>query len=643
LRIAYKLGIGFGFCLSLMVAMCIAGWSSLAKLGSQVRDLSSDNLPSIKTLAAFDQDARYQRTLSYRMMINDDADARAKMAASSAVKEAAAAKAIDDYAAHISDDEDKQNHDALKEAWQGYLAVWGKYKDALVAGKKIDTKAMDKETAEAFNEKLEPIIDKMVKYNSDQADESAKVAVATESAARTLLLSLLAGAIIVGVVCATIITRMIAGPIRQVAGKMEALGKNCVADLGAAMRGLAAGDLTLRVTPRTAPVDLDTKDEVGLMARNFNEILADTQGTVEAYNTAADNLTDIVRQLQSSSKSVTETSNQLASAATNTSNAATNIARTMDQVGRAVGESASSSQEIARGTEQLATTANRAANAMTSLGDAIAQVQMGGERQEDAAEEAAKNVKSGIASVDKTVASMKRIEEQVAASSEAVHELGTQGQQIGEIVQTIEDIAEQTNLLALNAAIEAARAGEQGKGFAVVADEVRKLAERSATATQEIAALIANVRSGVDGAVRAMEASAKEVSSGAACSVEAGEALEKIDKSAQAVAEAAVGNAKSVTEMMNAAKDVEESIQTAASVSEESAAAAEELNATAEEVAASAQEVSASISEQTAEIQQVSSAAEELNSMSGELDTIVSRFKIQGSPAQNSRSIRKAA
>src|SRR5262249_46970260 len=150
--------------------------------------------------------------------------------------------------------------------------------------------------------------------------------------------------------------------------------------------------------------------------------------------------------------------------------------------------------------------------------------------------------------------SMDRIQEQVSASALAVQELGQKGQQIGQIVQAIEDIAQQTNLLALNAAIEAARAGEQGKGFAVVADEVRKLAERSAEATREIAELIDSVRAGVDQAVAAMEASNHEVAEGAATSSEAGKAITGIMEAVVSVSKLAESNAKSIESMVMEAR-----------------------------------------------------------------------------------------
>ena len=143
-------------------------------------------------------------------------------------------------------------------------------------------------------------------------------------------------------------------------------------------------------------------------------------------------------------------------------------------------------------------------------------------------------------------------------------------------------------------AIEAARAGEQGKGFAVVADEVRKLAERSALATQEIGTLIASVRTGVEEAVQAMQASTDQVSGGAEQSKDAGDALRKIMKTTQAVSEAAAANRGAVDQMVKGAEKVTMSITTVASISEENAASAQEMSASTEEVTASAETVMAS-------------------------------------------------
>lgn len=123
---------------------------------------------------------------------------------------------------------------------------------------------------------------------------------------------------------------------------------------------------------------------------------------------------------------------------------------------------------------------------------------------------------------------MERIKTTVTESGERIKQLGEQSKAIGEIIQVIDDIAEQTNLLALNAAIEAARAGEHGKGFAVVADEVRKLAERSGKATKEIANLIISIQKGTDNAVSAMEKGISEVENGSRFAHDAGQALKEI-------------------------------------------------------------------------------------------------------------------
>jgi methyl-accepting chemotaxis protein len=248
---------------------------------------------------------------------------------------------------------------------------------------------------------------------------------------------------------------------------------------------------------------------------------------------------------------------------------------------------------------------------------------------------------------------MAEIQLVVGQASDTVEELGKLGEKIGAVVETIDDIAEQTNLLALNAAIEAARAGEHGRGFAVVADEVRKLAERSSRETKQIADLIQQVQAGTKHAVTAMQAGAAKVEQGSQKAGLAGQALEAILTAVEHTVRQAREIASASQELAAGARRVTDAMTSISAIVEENTAATEQMSAqsgqvaqaihsiaaVAEEQSASTEEVSASAEEMSVQIDEMTAQAQELSSTAEQLRRLVARFRLQEVVAEGSSNV----
>jgi len=252
------------------------------------------------------------------------------------------------------------------------------------------------------------------------------------------------------------------------------------------------------------------------------------------------------------------------------------VAMVTEQLASAAVQLSATAVEISGGTARLTSRATHTAAAVEEMNATVGQVAQNSGKAACLARETVETAKDGGAVVANTIEGMELLSEAVSSSSTIITELGKSSDQIGVIVGTIEDIADQTNLLALNAAIEAARAGEQGRGFAVVADEVRKLAERTTKATKEISDMIRQIQQDTRGAVDSMQHGKEKVSAGVDLANKTGEALTRIvrmvSESADMIQQIAVASEEQSTATQQIAADIENVAQ----VTKESAAGANE-------------------------------------------------------------------
>ena len=285
------------------------------------------------------------------------------------------------------------------------------------------------------------------------------------------------------------------------------------------------GDLTKRL-------QVESRDELGELAKWFNSFLEKLHGVISEVAKNAE-------QVASASEEISATANQ----------------------------SAESARVQSDQTHQVAT-------AMQEMSATVQQVSENSHQAADSADKAARAARQGGQVVEETLATMRSIADSSRKAAARIAELGKNSEQIGKIIGVIDDIADQTNLLALNAAIEAARAGEQGRGFAVVADEVRKLAERTSKATKEIATMIESIQTETKQAVQAMELGSKDVQVGVEKTTASGAALEEIIQTAEHVGNMISQIATAAGQQSGATAEINSNVSQISSLTQESATAA---------------------------------------------------------------------
>lgn len=390
----------------------------------------------------------------------------------------------------------------------------------------------------------------------------------TERAAFTLLMVIGFGAFFVAVVVGWMVSRSISRPINRIAFVAEEISTGNV-------------DHT---------IDYNSKDEIGLLAESFRNLISyiqdlagaaariskndltvivkpksdkDTLG--KAFATMVDNLKRMVIQLKDNAYSLASSSTEISSSAEQMSAGARQQTDQTTQVSTAVEEMTATIIETSKNAGDASDVATKASEIATAGSDVFAQ----------------------------TIAGMQRIADVVQSSASTISDLAKSADQIGEIISVIDDIADQTNLLALNAAIEAARAGEQGRGFAVVADEVRKLAERTTKATAEITGMIKGIQRDTSEAVKSMEEGTVEVDNGRQLADKAGDSLNEILSMNQRVMSMIQQIATAAEQQSAAAEQISRNVEQIAAVSKETATGSEEsaresarLNQQAEELSA---------------------------------------------------------
>ena len=663
MKLRNKLLLSFGTVLTLTVIVGVSGYNGVMQITPRMESMYTDRLiPAVELDGIMERWSKIRtRTLLYS--INSDPAQRRQITAEIAGYKTQIDSLVQTYAGTYMTSEERENFKSYLSLSANYASdVQDLLNLGKSSGTGVVAAAIAKQGRGPFL-KLSASIDHLIAIQTGESRKLYESSLAAEHGTIVALISVTAIAALAGILLAIFISAQIDRPMKLVKERIAQLQSACVTNLGNGLLAIAGGDLDNKVEKVTQPLQLSRQDEIGEIARTVDQIIYRTQSSVDAYEEVRNALKELlvqtesvrqstvvgelgkradVRKLNGAYRTILEAFNKTLEEIVavvmkgedvmarisegdltarmegeyrgnyknlqdHTRLLGESLEKVISEVRESVEVTASSSTEISASIEQMAAGAQEqsaqaieVAGAVEEMAKTIMETTKNTGALADAAKESRRIAGEGGDVIGQTIEGMDRIAQVVKMSSEKIQRLGKSSSEIGEIIQVIDDIADQTNLLALNAAIEAARAGEQGRGFAVVADEVRRLAERTTKATKEIAEMIQRIQAETGEAVGAIDAGNAEVERGKKLADKAGEALREIVQGSDKVADLVSQVAAASEQQSTAAEQISRNIEGISSVSSESASGT----------------------------QQIANAANDLNRLTENLRILISRFKV---------------
>ncbi|MDP4081796.1 MAG: methyl-accepting chemotaxis protein [Bacillota bacterium] len=462
--------------------------------------------------------------------------------------------------------------DNVSEKYESFKSEYKKLQDISSEMLSLAVKNENDKAYDVYLKEMEPqretvnqLIEDIQTLNADNAKTIYQRDSKEAGSIITLLIIVIAASLVLSISIGLLMTRLITKPIK---------------DIQALFAETEQGDFTVKGT-------YQSKDELGLLTASFNKMVAGVRSIIET---------------------VGETSHQVASSSQELSASADESTKASEYISTTI-------QELAVGSDQQVESVENSRTVIKGMTEFAGRISSSAEKAAATADQTAKMSLEGTKAIDKVSAQMQSINETVVSLSEAFKHLTERSNEIGNITEVITSIAEQTNLLALNAAIEAARAGEQGKGFAVVADEVRKLAEQSAQSAEQITRLITIIQNDTKQTMNSVISATGEVKEGLVVVHEAGGAFQKIENS--------------ITEVVTQINDVTNLVKNLTAGTSEIETAISGVKEVAETAAGSTQTVSAATQEQLASMEEIAAASQILAQNAEELQHLIQKFKIK--------------